>query len=177
MPHTYGRTTQEKQQQQHRSMTIGRIVSTSCELVRWRRPGVGLYFVVINFDEEIEWNLIAKLHLTKVQNQAIKTCKVVQIFLELKLMSMIAYFEKYFCDTKANTSSEIENFNTANGNVRWLKLKTPSRAKMGLIRRARYAKTTGDVSWAQHRPWHKRVDYKTYYDHPRFLDSVWFDGK
>ena len=31
---------------------------------------------------------------------------------------MIAYFEKYFCDTKANTSSEIENFNTANGNVR-----------------------------------------------------------
>ena len=49
---------------------------------------------------------------------------------------MIAYFEKYFCDTKANTSSEIENFNTANGNVRWLKLKTPSRAKMGLMRRA-----------------------------------------
>lgn len=67
-------------------------------------------------------------------------------------MSMIAYFEKYFCDTKANTSSEIENFNSANGNVRWLKLKKPSRAKMGLMRRARYAKTTGDVSWAQHRP-------------------------
>lgn len=51
MPHTYGRATQE---QQHRSMTIGRIVSTSCELVGRRRPGVGLYFVVINFDEEIE---------------------------------------------------------------------------------------------------------------------------
>ena len=55
MPHTYGGTTQGQQQQQHRSiMTIGRIVSTSCELVGRRRPGVGLYFVVINFDEEIK---------------------------------------------------------------------------------------------------------------------------
>lgn len=93
MPHTYGRTTQE---QQHRSMTIGRIVSTSCELVGRRRPGVGLYFVVINFDEEIEWNLIAKLHLTKVQNQAIKTCKVVQIFLELKVDEYDSFFWKIF---------------------------------------------------------------------------------
>lgn len=44
---------------------------------------------------------------------------------------MIAYFEKYFCDTKANTSSEIENFNTANGNVRWLKLRRPVEPKWG----------------------------------------------
>lgn len=93
MPHTYGRTTQE---QQHRSMTIGRIVSTSCELVGRRRPAVGLYFVVINFDEKIEWNLIAKLHLTKVQNQAIKTCKVVQIFLELKVDEYDSIFWKIF---------------------------------------------------------------------------------